>query len=99
MLVYENTPAQDRLTLKVMTRWCYEIARGMEYLETKKVIHGDLAARNVLLTDNLQAKIGDFGLSRQLYEYTNYVKKNQVWAVYNNTVYIYMCVCKMLVLN
>lgn len=49
----------------------------MGYLESKNVIHGDLAARNVLLTLSLQAKITDFGLSRQLYDYTNYVKKQQ----------------------
>jgi len=44
----------------------------------QKVIHGDLAARNVLLTSQRIAKITDFGLSRKLYDYSNYVKKNQV---------------------
>ena len=40
----------------------------MEFLAKKFIHHGDLAARNVLLTDSLVAKISDFGLSRRLYE-------------------------------
>ena len=41
------------------------------------MIHSDLAARNVLLTENLEVKISDFGLSRRLIDYSNYVKKSQ----------------------
>lgn len=39
---------------------------------------GDLATRNVLIDSDKQAKVTDFGLSRQLYNYELYVKKNQV---------------------
>ena len=40
----------------------------MEYLAKKHIYHGDLAARNVLLTESLVAKISDFGLARRFYE-------------------------------
>ena len=39
----------------------------MDFLDKKHIHHGDLAARNVLLTETLVAKISDFGLSRRLY--------------------------------
>ncbi len=35
----------------------------MEYLSRKKFLHRDLAARNILLGENFECKISDFGLA------------------------------------
>ncbi|XP_029382839.1 non-receptor tyrosine-protein kinase TNK1 [Echeneis naucrates] len=43
-----------------------QIVAGMDYLESRRFIHRDMAARNVLLASREMVKIGDFGLMRGL---------------------------------
>ncbi|XP_033126590.1 insulin-like growth factor 1 receptor isoform X2 [Anneissia japonica] len=45
-----------------------QIAEGMAYISSKRFLHGDLAARNILIDKGLVVKITDFGLSHDIYE-------------------------------
>ncbi|ODM97664.1 Fibroblast growth factor receptor 3 [Orchesella cincta] len=55
-----------------LLQWATQVANGLQYLESLGVIHGDLATRNILLDSERIAKIGDFGLSRRLIDYSDY---------------------------
>lgn len=45
---------------------CREIARGLAHLHASKIIHRDIKGQNVLLTDNAEVKLVDFGVSARL---------------------------------
>ncbi|KAG2134895.1 kinase-like domain-containing protein [Suillus bovinus] len=40
-----------------------DVARGLEYLHSQLIVHGDLSGFNVLVDDDGKARITDFGLS------------------------------------
>jgi len=55
------------------------VRQGMVYLTSKKIVHRDLATRNVLVTNDVPSvhmKISDFGLSRALGSERDYYKCN-----------------------
>ncbi|XP_071956949.1 fibroblast growth factor receptor-like [Antedon mediterranea] len=45
-----------------------QIANGMLFVSSLRYYHGDLAARNVLVGENLTMKICDFGLAADIYQ-------------------------------
>ncbi|XP_062547794.1 epidermal growth factor receptor isoform X1 [Armigeres subalbatus] len=49
-----------------LLNWSTQIARGMAYLEERRLVHRDLAARNVLVHPPHLVRITDFGLAKLL---------------------------------
>ncbi|XP_038167546.1 insulin receptor-related protein [Arvicola amphibius] len=70
----ENNPGLPQPELSDMMQMAGEIADGMAYLAANKFVHRDLAARNCMVSQDFTVKIGDFGMTRDVYE-TDYYRK------------------------
>merc|ERR1712020_59131 len=59
----------EEINIKCLLKWLHDVAKGMQYLEERKIMHGDLAARNILMAESPKksqiplAKVADFGLA------------------------------------
>ncbi|XP_017468271.1 PREDICTED: focal adhesion kinase 1 isoform X2 [Rhagoletis zephyria] len=52
--------------------YCYQLSTALSYLESKKFVHRDIAARNVLVSSPTCIKLADFGLSRWVSDQSYY---------------------------
>lgn len=58
---------KNKINSYQLLSWSTQIAKGMAYLEERRLVHRDLAARNVLVsTQPRSVKIADFGLAKLL---------------------------------
>lgn len=64
------------IALSALVSYSIQIANGMDYLESKRLIHRDLATRNIFITEANTIKIGDFGLMRSVAEDEDYYTMN-----------------------
>ncbi|XP_035706002.1 focal adhesion kinase 1 isoform X8 [Folsomia candida] len=70
---------RNRLVLDLATLilHCYQLSTALSYLESKKFVHRDIAARNVLVSAQDMVKLSDFGLSRWVSEDQCYYKASK----------------------
>lgn len=66
------------VTQKNLYSWAYQVAQGMQYIASHNIVHGNLAARSVLLADGNIVKISDFGLARSMYKTDAYIAEKEV---------------------
>uniref|UniRef100_A0A452FSP6 Tyrosine-protein kinase n=1 Tax=Capra hircus TaxID=9925 RepID=A0A452FSP6_CAPHI len=64
LLDFLKTDEGSRLSLSRLIDMSAQIAEGMAYIEQMNSIHRDLRAANILVSEALCCKIGDFGLAR-----------------------------------
>ncbi|XP_014262217.1 tyrosine kinase receptor Cad96Ca [Cimex lectularius] len=75
---YDNIHGKSNsLTSRHLTSFCYQIARGMEYLTSRGIIHRDLAARNILVSADHTCKVADFGFARDVVASHVYERKSE----------------------
>uniref|UniRef100_A0A8D8YNY4 receptor protein-tyrosine kinase n=1 Tax=Cacopsylla melanoneura TaxID=428564 RepID=A0A8D8YNY4_9HEMI len=75
---YNNMHGKSNsLTSRDLTSFCYQVARGMQFLSSRGIIHRDLAARNVLIGENHCCKVADFGFARDLMTSSVYERKSE----------------------
>lgn len=73
MIQRKETKKYQSLSLSGLLKISAQIAAGMEYLASQHFVHRDLATRNCLVGEDLVVKIGDFGMSRDVYS-TDYYR-------------------------
>lgn len=87
---------RDPINSRCLIKWAHDIAKGMEFLMKNKIMHGDLAARNIMLDENPWrsgypvAKVADFGLSKRFYDNITYEKSARLMVPWKWMAYEYL---------
>ncbi|CAG9862835.1 unnamed protein product [Phyllotreta striolata] len=58
----------EEVSPKRLTNVAMDVARGLSYLAEMKFVHRDIASRNCLVNDKRTVKIGDFGMTRAIFD-------------------------------
>lgn len=64
-----------------LASWSYQIAQGMQFISSQNIVHGNLAARSIFLTDGNYVKISDFGLARAMNKVDVYIQQKEVTMI------------------
>ncbi|XP_031772984.1 receptor-type guanylate cyclase gcy-4 isoform X2 [Apis florea] len=70
---YEDS---DEISNRKLTAMALDVARALSYLAQSKYVHRDIASRNCLVNAQRVVKLGDFGMTRLMYE-NDYYKFNR----------------------
>ncbi|RGB42066.1 kinase-like domain-containing protein [Rhizophagus diaphanus] len=73
----------QNIGLKLKIRIAYDIAKGLDFLNSVKMVHRDIRSENIVITDHEIAKITNFKFSRRFNEATSNISVNEECVRYS----------------
>lgn len=69
----DSTSTSSPLTYGQQLAMCHQVAMGLEHIASLRMVHGDVAARNILLSPSLRLKVSSIALSRDAHAQDYYI--------------------------
>lgn len=66
-LIAQYQTQSKKMNEILIWKFFIQISLGLQYLHSKKILHRDIKSNNIFLTKELNAKIGDLGIAKILY--------------------------------
>ena len=60
----DTLPRDQQVDPQIIKSFLYQILRAVSYLHSKRILHRDLKPQNILITNQGEVKLADFGLAR-----------------------------------
>ena len=60
----DTIPRDQQVDPQIVKSFLYQILRAVAYLHSKRILHRDLKPQNILITNQGEVKLADFGLAR-----------------------------------
>jgi len=71
-LILKNKQSKKLIDEKLIWSILIQLLRALDYIHNKKILHRDIKPSNIFFDNNFNIKLGDFGLSKRIYnEYSN----------------------------